>query len=199
MDLRVLRHGWHPAALVLTAAISSTAAADAVPDAAVVRFNAICATCHEGECSRRLSFDSGADAARNHMVRHAGNSDERLLHDLYAILRYTKETCRQYPLAKPLPARSDWTGPEIASWRDPESGVYFIPLGEIGAGERRLELEFDGPAEGDARLADEQMDTVAEERFSCSSVKAVALTATAGTRYYLHLHTKATLRRLHIR
>ncbi len=179
--------------------MSVAAAAEIIPNAAVVRFNAACATCHEGECSGRLSFDSGAAAARNHVERHAGPGDAGLLRNLYAILRHTKEICRQYPLTDTPQARSEWTAQDIAPWRDSHFGTYFIPLGEFGAGQRLLEFEFDGPAEGDVRLADERLDTIAEERFSCSATKTLAVTAAAGMRYYLHLKTQAALRRLRIR
>ncbi|MDK9724257.1 MAG: hypothetical protein OEL88_05155 [Sterolibacteriaceae bacterium MAG5] len=198
MDRR-LKSWPQPVAALLATAMSLAAAAEAVPDAAVVRFNAICATCHEGECSGRLSFDSGAAAARNHVERHAGPSDASLLRQLYAILRHTKENCHQYPLTNPPQARSEWTAEDIAPWRDTHFGTYFIPLGELGTGQRRLEFEFDGPATGSARLADERMDTAAEERFSRGSEPAMVLTAVAGMRYYLHLQTEAVLQQLRIR
>jgi hypothetical protein len=39
--------------------------------ATIVEFNTVCSDCHAGECSGRLSFDSGPAAARAHISRIA--------------------------------------------------------------------------------------------------------------------------------
>ena len=48
-------------ALLITA---SSHAAEPTPAASVVRFYTVCANCHEGQCSGRLTFHTGATEAR---------------------------------------------------------------------------------------------------------------------------------------
>ncbi len=79
-------------------------AAQEIPRPAVVRFNTVCANCHEGECSGRLSFQSGADAARGHMERYLGKITSAEGAALFSLLRYTKEHCSHYPVTAAWPA-----------------------------------------------------------------------------------------------
>ena len=74
-----------------------------IPLATVVRFNTLCATCHEGECSGRLSFDLGIQAAENHIRRHAGDVDRDVWRDLARLLAHTKQACAYYPMAVDIP------------------------------------------------------------------------------------------------
>lgn len=67
-------------------------------------------------------------------------------------------------------------------------------------GQRQLRLEFDGAAEGSARIDDERMETVADERLCRDSAKTVEFAATAWTGYFLHLKAgTAILRRITFR
>lgn len=61
--------------------------------ATIVEFNTVCSDCHAGECSGRLSFDSGPAAARAHIERYLGNTHEVPIAALFAMLRHVKEVC----------------------------------------------------------------------------------------------------------
>jgi hypothetical protein len=78
---------------------SLSAGAGEIPQSTFVRFNTVCATCHEGECSGRLSFQSGVSAALGHMQRHLGKVTEIEASDLFGLIKYTKERCAHYPVS----------------------------------------------------------------------------------------------------
>jgi hypothetical protein len=143
--------------------------------ATIVQFHTVCSNCHEGECSGRLSFDSGAAAARSHIERHLETKDDVHVAALFAMLRHVKENCGHNPYA----------------------GAYFVPLGKMAAGRRQITFEFDGAAEGSARIDDDRMETVADERLCGDAGKTVAFDAAADIAYFLHLKSgAATLRRI---
>ncbi|RLJ61661.1 hypothetical protein [Sulfurisoma sediminicola] len=186
------------AALALLALSSPPAGAQPPASiATIVQFHTVCSNCHEGECSGRMSFDSGAAATRAHMERHLGTAHNVQVAALFDMLRHVKETCGHYPAVPVRPAVGTWEAEELAPWRNAVAGAYFIPLGSLAAGRRQLQLEFDGPAEGSARIDDERMETVADERLCGDTAKSVAFDAATGTSYFLHLKSgPATLRRI---
>jgi predicted secreted protein len=177
----------------------SPSAARAQPPAttAIVDFNTLCADCHAGQCSGRLSFDSGAAAARSHIERYRGETHETTIAELFAMLRHVKENCRHYPVVPLRPAVGAWEAGELAPWRNDRAGAYFIPLGTFPAGRRQVVLELDRPVDGSARIDDDRMEEVAEERLCRDATKTVEFDATAEAAYYLHLKAgPATLSRL---
>jgi predicted secreted protein len=161
--------------------------------ATTVEFNTACGDCHTGECSGRLSFDSGPAAARSHIERYVGNVDEVHVAELFAMLRHVKETCSHYPMVPLRPATGSWEAAELAPWRNARAGAYFIPLGRLAAGRRQLALEFDRPAEGDAQIDDERMEIVADERLCRDMTQTLELDATATSTYFLHLKSGAAI------
>jgi hypothetical protein len=179
------------------------AEADAQPPAAietVVRFHTVCNNCHEGQCSGRLSFDSGAAAAHSHVERYVGKASDVRVAALFAMLRHVKETCSHYPAVPIRPATGTWEAAELAPWRNAVAGAWFIPLGTLTAGRRQLRLEFDGATEGSARIDDDRMETVADERLCGDTAKTVEFDASANVPYYLHLKAGSRiLRRISFR
>lgn len=163
-----------------------------IPPSTVVRFNTVCANCHEGECSGRLSFQSGVDAAKNHIRRYLGALSEREVGDLFALLKYTKEKCGQYPVQADAPASGRWGVRELENWRNPVEGGYFIPLGMLKPGEHRLNLNFAGSSQGKVRVTDAHFETAAEELL-CRGGEPVLVFTAHGGEYYLHVQTQAEL------
>lgn len=163
-----------------------------IPSATVVRFNTVCANCHEGECSGRLSFQTGAAAAGSHIRRYLAMPSEREIADLFALLRYTKEQCGHYPLKPDAPASGRWDGGDLARWRNPAEGGYFVPLGALKPGAHRLNLIFDGEPQGRARVSDGRFDVAAEEQMCGNSAPVLKFEAVGGE-YYLHVQTQGKL------
>jgi hypothetical protein len=184
-------------ALQLAAFAMAAGAQPPASIATIVQFHTVCSNCHEGECSGRLSFDSGAAAARSHIERHLETKDDVHVAALFAMLRHVKENCGHYPVVPIRPAVGAWEAEELAPWRNPYAGAYFVPLGKMAAGRRQITFEFDGAAEGSARIDDDRMETVADERLCGDAGKTVAFDAAADIAYFLHLKSgAATLRRI---
>jgi hypothetical protein len=128
----------------------SVAAADRIPIEAVVAFNTQCARCHEGECSGRLSFHLGEDAADEHIRRYSGALPLETVRHLGELLRYMKVQCAFYPLSLALASDSVWAVDTLGRLRAPDGTAYFLPLGVLAPG--RYRLWIDGPDPG-VRLA----------------------------------------------
>jgi hypothetical protein len=142
------------------AALFPVAAANAadIPLATAVHFNTVCARCHEGECSGRLTFDLGHQAASNHMRRYAGEVTPEVQRDLYALLSYMKRSCAYLPLAVEAPRNGDWQAAALAPLRSPAGDAHFIPLGGQIPGNYRVALRFDGAAEACAQVISETFE-----------------------------------------
>ena len=147
----------------LLAACALNVCAEAIPLASVVRFNTVCSTCHEGECSGRMSFHTGSDAARNHMQRYLGSIDETEAKHLFAMLRHTKEHCTHYPLAGALTVGHTLSAEQLVQWHNPQQGGYFIPLGQLNKGGHRLQMTFAKAATVKAKVTDRQFEPLAED------------------------------------
>lgn len=169
------------------------AAAEEIPRSAVIRFNTVCANCHEGECSGRLSFQSGVDAARGHMERYLGTITGTDADALFALLRHTKEHCTHYPAAAESPAGGAWTTADLAPWRNIREGGYFIPLGNVGAGSHRLQLRFAATARsGRLKITDQRFETLVEETLCPENTLETRFVA-AGGPLYMTLQTQTEL------
>jgi hypothetical protein len=102
---------------MLWVALTAFSAARAEPPAAldaIVQFHTVCNSCHEGECSGRLSFDSGSAAARGHIERYLGATPDASIASLFAMLRHVKESCSHYPAVPLRPAVGTWQAKELA-------------------------------------------------------------------------------------
>ena len=123
-----------------------------IPTSTVVRFNTVCARCHEGECSGRLSFDADHMVAANHIRRHAGEVVIDEQKDLHTLLTYMKQRCGYYPMRIAAPTTGNWNQSTLAQLRGPAGDTYFIPLGTLSAGRYRARLRFDNAAEACAQV-----------------------------------------------
>lgn len=170
----------------------ASAAGVEIPQQAIVRFNTVCANCHEGECSGRLSFQSGAAAARQHMQRYLGQIADADVAAFFALLRYTKENCAHYPRSGRIPDRGIWTAADLNEWRNPESGAYFISLGHLASGDYRLQLSFAPHAQGRLKITDQHFEPLVEAVLGNDPKQEITFTAMAGA-HYLTLHGQSRL------
>lgn len=164
-----------------------------VSRASAVKFNTVCARCHEGECSGRMSFSSGVAAAQGHVRRYLPSSSSQEEDEIFAILKYTKESCAQYPLPDAAPANGEWGAEELRQWRSPDGASYFIPLGRMRRGIYQLRFRFDGETETSVRITDERFDVLLEERQCKNHAFRQTLRVTAEALYFLHLKSSAAL------
>lgn len=104
-----------------------------------VIFNTLCAKCHEGECSGRLSFDTGSKAASSHIKRYAGdiNISKGETEEFFSLLNYMKTECALW-----MPDNGKWEPENLSHFALPSSKGYFIPLGILKEGEYHIEIKL---------------------------------------------------------
>ena len=104
-----------------------------------VIFNTLCAKCHEGECSGRLSFDTGSKAASSHIKRYAGdiNISKGETEEFFSLLNYMKTECALW-----MPDNGKWKPENLSHFALPSSKRYFIPLGVLKEGKYHLEIKL---------------------------------------------------------
>ncbi len=104
-----------------------------------VIFNTLCAKCHEGECSGRLSFNTGSKAASNHIKRYTGdiNISKGETEEFFSLLNYMKTECALW-----MPSDGKWKVENISRFALPSSKGYFIPLGIPKEGKYHIEIKL---------------------------------------------------------
>jgi len=103
-----------------------------------VIFNTLCAKCHEGECSGRLSFDTGSKAASSHIKRYAGDTTISKVEskEFFTLLNHMKTKC-----ALLMPEGDIWKQENLSHFALPSSKGYFIPLGLLKSGRYLIEIK----------------------------------------------------------
>ncbi len=153
----------------------------------VIRFNTTCAQCHEGQCSGRLSFSLGAEAAFDHIRRYAGDVDDATTQALYDALSRMKIGCAFAPL--PVPSMQEpVVASELSRYRNPRTGAYFVPVGILQPEQYRLELRLSSPASFRMEIINEFFELVEETCLGPHvQQKVVAFTVDEGARHYVRL------------
>ncbi len=104
-----------------------------------VIFNTLCAKCHEGECSGRLSFDTGSKTASSHIKRYAGdiNISKGETEEFFSLLNYMKTECALW-----MPKSGKWKPENLSHFALPSGKGYFIPLGFLKEGRYHIEIKL---------------------------------------------------------
>lgn len=111
--------------------------------ASIVRFNVVCATCHEAECSSRLSFKLDPGATDSHVRRYTGDIATESARELAALLEHMKLNCGYHDIRIPVPTEKKWRAELLAQLHAAQDNAYFLPLGPLTAGRHRFSLGFD--------------------------------------------------------
>jgi len=103
-----------------------------------VIFNTLCSKCHEGECSGRLSFDTGSKTASSHIKRYTGDDtlSKKHIKEFFTLLNHMKKACEIY-----MPGNEKWQEKDLSHFALPSSKGYFIPLGTLEKGTYRIVIE----------------------------------------------------------
>ena len=101
-----------------------------------VRFNTVCAKCHEGECSGRLSYDSENQMVRRHIRRYAGdkNLSKSDTEAFFSLLNHMKKECKLY-----MPDNGEGEPESLSRFALSSDKGYFFPLGLLKEGRYRIE------------------------------------------------------------
>ena len=119
--------------------LSSADTIQNVSTKSAVIFNTLCAKCHEGECSGRLSFDTGSGSASSHIKRYAGdaNISGGEIKEFFSLLNYMKKEC-----ALLMPDDGKWKVENLSRFALPSYEGYFIPLGNLKHGKYHLNIKI---------------------------------------------------------
>ena len=104
-----------------------------------VIFNTLCAKCHEGECSGRLSYDTGSSTVIRHIKRYAEdtNISKEETEELFSLLNHMKTECALW-----MPDNGRRESKNLASFALPSAKGYFIPLGILKEGKYHVEIKI---------------------------------------------------------
>ncbi len=104
-----------------------------------VIFNTLCAKCHEGECSGRLSFDTGSKTASRHIKRYAddANISKGETEEFFNLLNYMKMECALW-----MPDNGKWELENLSHFALPSAKGYFIPLGILKEGKYHIKIKI---------------------------------------------------------
>jgi len=151
---------------VLLALSAVSASAQEYERDAVLRFNLICAHCHEAECSGRLSFTSGPEATFSHIRRFAGEVTPATALQLNAVLAYMKQHCAYAPIAA-IDSVARVRKDILDGYRDVSTGGYFLPLGHLEGKRYRIALTFAQPTTLRLEVLNEFFEPVLDEYAVC--------------------------------
>ena len=131
----------------------------------VVIFNTVCAKCHEGECSGRLSFHMPYEESANHIVRHYSEASGKVLlqKQLYLNLSYMKEKCAYYPMQVTVPKQLVWNSEILDTLKTKQEKNYFIPVGNLIPDEYKLVMTLKADTKVTAHIVSEEFDMVIED------------------------------------
>ena len=104
-----------------------------------VTFNTLCAKCHEGQCSGRLTFDTGSEATSNHIKRYSDdvNISKHEIKEFFTLLNYMKTECALW-----MPSDGKWKSENLSRFALSTSKGYFIPLGLLKKGQYHIEIKL---------------------------------------------------------
>ena len=120
-----------------------------------VTFNLLCAKCHEGECSGRLSFNSGSTKATHHIQRYSKNQDlsKSRVMEYFTLLNYMKKECHLW-----MPMKETFHSRKLSDFALPSYKGYFIPLGLLQSGHYLLHMTSKEKIHFDVEIINSNID-----------------------------------------
>jgi hypothetical protein len=185
------------AALVLSTGVgrADPARGDGPSLPSSIAFGTTCARCHEGQCSGRLSFDRGAEAASAHIRRYAGELSPAQVAELFTLLERMKTECAYPPVDAPVPPDGVWPPELLARLCLPEHRACLVPLGTLAPGMHRIRVEFVGTPHVHAQVVAADFETLLEEPLAVANGAAeVAFGLDEPSAAFLRLQAQETLR-----
>jgi len=156
-----------------------------------VTFNILCSKCHKGQCSGRLSFDTGSGVASNHIKRYAedDNISKTEIKEYFTLLNYMKKECLLL-----MPSDAKFTTSNLSSFAIPSNKGYFIPLGVLKKGDYSLFIKTQNDTPFRIELISSQFDSYLN-RSVCSCVKKreFEFTIDEDTNYFLRIKSRKPL------
>lgn len=124
-------------------------------------FHVTCGSCHEAECSGRLTFDDPLRASA-HVQRYAGPLDAAGVAALVELLRVTKQECRVDDAAAARCGKPPWDAARLRRVHVGAANAWFVPIGAAPGGPSRLVLRFDRDVTAHVRLTTARFEVLHE-------------------------------------
>jgi len=155
-----------------------------------VIFNTLCAKCHEGECSGRLSFDTGSEAAQTHIGRYAGenNISKSEIKEFFALLNHMKKACSLM-----MPDKQKTAPEDLSRFATFSHTAYFIPLGRLKKGSYRLEISAKEKIHYRLELLTDQFDPIVEVSICPEKREKILFTLNEPATTFLRIRSKEPL------
>ena len=156
-----------------------------------VTFNTLCAKCHEGQCSGRLTFDTGSEAASNHIKRYSDdtNISKKEIKEYFTLLNYMKKECLLF-----MPNEAKFNKDNLTLFATASHKRYFIPLGVLKKGNYSLELEVKEDIHFKLEVISSQFDSYLNEAFCPESKgKKFKFSIEENINYFLRIQSKKPL------
>ena len=177
-------------AIVLAPALAASEEVDPV-----IMFNTVCASCHEGECSGRLTFDSGSAGAKEHIQRYAGPVSSKIVSALFEALVTMKRVCAYPSFDFSAPQDHQWSANTLAKFGIPSRKGWFIPLGRLAAGNYQVTLIADAGVSMRLQVVRDNFEISAEDCNCTHSGETVyPFTVDGAGIYYLRIASQEPLR-----
>lgn len=132
-----------------------------------VTFNTLCAKCHEGQCSGRLTFNTGSEAATNHIKRYSEDSNisKNSVEEFFTLLNFMKKECLLY-----MPQIAKYNSNNLASFATNTYKEYFVPLGLLKKGDYSLWIKTTESNSFDVKIISKEFDSYLDISV-CQSLK----------------------------
>jgi hypothetical protein len=152
-----------------------------------VIFNTMCSKCHEGQCSGRLSFDTGSDAAKNHIKRYSGDSNisKTDVKEFFTLLNYMKKECRLF-----MPNGIVYKKRKLSDFATSSYTRYFIPLGTLDGGAYVLHIKVKNHIHFTFEIISDQFDSYLNSSF-CPNEKKSAFDVVLDDNMHYFLRIKS--------
>ena len=170
--------------------LSSADAIESISTKSAVIFNTLCAKCHEGECSGRLSFDTGSESASSHIKRYAGdaNISRTEIKEFFALLNYMKKEC-----ALLMPDDGKWKQENLSRFALPSHDSYFIPLGHLKRGKYHLNIATKEEVHYRVEVLSDRFDPYVDQSACPEQKKNIRFTIDEPVNAFLRIRSKKPL------
>lgn len=151
--------------VLLPLMLAAPAAAQEMSVATVVLFDAVCLTCHEGECSGRMALrtERGSDGLAGHVASYAGKQDNGTVSGLKTLMSRLKTECRLPPPPVAVPANGIWEPGGLAPLTLADRQRLFVPLGKLASGSHSATFHLDKPQRLRLQVVADTFDIVLDE------------------------------------
>ncbi len=178
--------------LIFTIPIFADEELDKISLKSAVIFNTLCSKCHEGQCSGRLTFDTGSEAATNHIKRYCDDTTISTceVKEYFTLLNYMKKECLLF-----MPSNIKYDGKNLLSFATSSHQRYFIPLGVLKKGEYKLLISIKEDLHYRVEIISSQFDTYLD-RTICPSIKTRELEFSIDEKinYYIRISSKKAIK-----